>query len=136
DGKSMTLDGGANTDNVTINTLTDRGIYTGSLSYSALDAADTSAHQGGDLVRTDGKSWLDSGFIEGQLIQIAGVTGTFKIEFITDAVAGSGKLDKAILTAVLPGSGTIGTSGSTANVIQVARQLTFTTSTWYTQQTV
>ena len=45
-------------------------------------------------------------------IQIAGVAGYYKIEFITDAVSGSGKLDKAILTAVLPGSGAATFSGS------------------------
>ncbi len=117
DGKSMVLDGAGTTGNVSIDTLTDRGIYSGALSYVATDAADTSAHVGGALVRTDGKSWLDSGF------------------FITDNVAGSGKLDKAILTTVLPGSGSL-TAGSTANVMQVARTVTFTTANWFTQQTV
>src|SRR6185503_12963663 len=80
-------------------------------------------------------SWLDSGFIEGQLIQITGVSGIFKIEFITDAVAGSGKLDLARLTTVIGSSGTIA-AGATANVMQVARTVTFTTSNWYTPQTV
>src|SRR6185503_15643546 len=57
------------------------------------------------------------------------------IEFITDAVAGSGRLDLARLTTALPSSGTV-SAGSSANVIQVARTVTFTTANWYTQQTV
>src|SRR5258705_10179326 len=128
----MTLDSAPGTGSAAgdIALLTDRGIFTGGLTYTATDATDTSAHVGGGLVRSDGKSWLDSGFIEGQLIQIAGLSGTYKIEFITDSVAGSGKLDLARLTTVLPGSGTI-TAGSAANVVQVARTVTFTTSNWY-----
>src|SRR6185295_4440347 len=50
-------------------------------------------------------------------------------------VAGSGKLDKAILTTILPGSGTI-PAGSSATVMQWAPVVTFTTSNWYTQVTV
>src|SRR6185503_14051379 len=57
------------------------------------------------------------------------------IEFITDAVAGSGRLDLARLTTALPSSGTV-SAGSSANVIQVARTVTFTTANWYTQQTL
>jgi len=140
DGKTLTLDSAPGTGNAAgdIALLSDRGIYSGSLSYSATDATDPAlpgTHLGGALIRTDNKSWLDSGFIEGQLIQIAGLAGTYKIEFITDSTPGSGKLDLARLTTVLPGSGTIA-AGSTANVTQVARTVTFTTSNWYTQQTV
>src|SRR4029079_16274435 len=91
------------------------------------------AATGGFLTRTDGKSWLDSGFIEGQLIQIAGVAGTFKIEFITDAVSGSGKLDKAILTAPRPSDGTIAASSSSATVLQYAAVATITTLNWFAQ---
>ena len=39
------------------------------------------------LTRTDGGSWLDSGFLEGQLVQLAGVAGTFKIQSIFGADA-------------------------------------------------
>jgi Ca2+-binding RTX toxin-like protein len=137
DGLSMTLDSAPGTGDAAgaLSLLSDRGIYTGALTYVATDATDTSAHVGGGLVRTDGKSWLDSGFFEGQLIRIEGLSGTYKIEFITDAVPGSGKLDLARLTTVLPGNGTIG-AGSAANVMQVARTVTFTASNWYSQVTV
>src|SRR5262249_52885656 len=44
----------------------------------------------GTLTRTDGSSWLDSGFLEGQLFQLSGagapgglVNKTFKIDLIT-----------------------------------------------------
>src|SRR2546430_7256372 len=135
DGLSMLLDGAGVSGNVAIDNLTDRGIYTGSLTYTSLDATDPSANKGGTLLRTDGKSWLDSGFIEGQLIQIGTLSTVYKIEFITDAVAGSGKLDLARLTTAIGASGSLA-AGSTANVVQVARTLTFTPGNWYTQQTV
>jgi hypothetical protein len=53
------------------------------------------------LRRTDGTSWLDSGFLEGQLVQFAGLPGQVtpmleKIDLITGTA--SGKLDLMVLT--------------------------------------
>ncbi len=49
--------------------------------------------------RTDGTSWLDSGFLEGQLVQITGLAGSPMLEKV-DLITGtaSGKLDLMVLT--------------------------------------
>jgi hypothetical protein len=56
-----------------ISRIVNRGLYTGSI--TANGGAFT-------LTRNDGTSWLDDGFLEGQLIQITGLSGataTYKI---------------------------------------------------------
>jgi hypothetical protein len=101
------------------------------------------------LRRTDGTSWLDSGFFEGQLIQIAGYASTMtqKVDLITGTAAG--KLDLMVLTdhpAAAPGDfipysgrplGGLGTD-LTANisVVQYAAEVDFSPTNaaliWYT----
>jgi hypothetical protein len=107
------------------------------------------------LVRADGSSWLDSGFLEGQLFEISG-TGNpaldgkmFKIDLVTGTSAN--KLDELVLTDhsplsasptsigsgdVLPGSGT-----AIMTITQWAPVITFTgldsaTPNWYVPVTV
>ncbi|MCA1841353.1 MAG: hypothetical protein LC723_13695, partial [Actinobacteria bacterium] len=107
---------------VLISQLVDKGVYVGSVAYNATDNT---------LIRVDGSSWLDSGFLEGQLIKITGFAGPgcvdgppadgtciFKIQLISGT--GPGKTDKATLTSApaaaptpptihpdtLPGTGT------------------------------
>jgi Ca2+-binding RTX toxin-like protein len=84
--------------NVTLSQLRERGVFAGGVTWN--QAANT-------LVRTDGSSWLDSGFLEGQLIKIDGFAGMFKIQLIDGT--GAGKTDRATLTGhptALPASGT------------------------------
>jgi RTX calcium-binding nonapeptide repeat (4 copies) len=52
------------------------------------------------LVRTDGSSWLDSGFFEGQLVRITPVGGSTPVLVKIDLITGTdaGKLDKMVLT--------------------------------------
>ncbi|HEX9505850.1 MAG TPA: hypothetical protein VGA62_07565, partial [Acidimicrobiia bacterium] len=123
DGKSMTVGSAAGVvpGSSTISQLVDRGIYAGSFTVDSTVSA---------LARTDGKSWLDSGFLEGQLVNIPGIAGTFKITRITDAVAGSGKLDLAQLAPVT------GSCTTVTAITQCAPVITFTSTNWYQQVTV
>src|SRR5207244_13062020 len=123
DGKSMTVGSTAGVvpGSSTISQLVDRGIYAGTYTVDSTVSA---------LARTDGKSWLDSGFLEGQLVNIPGKPGTYKITRITDAVAGSGKLDLAQLALVT------GSCGGVTVITQCAPVVTFTSTNWYQQVTV
>src|SRR4029077_9821414 len=121
DGKSMTLSAAVGAGLATISQLVDRGIYAGTYTVDSTVSA---------LARTDGKSWLDSAFLEGQLVNIPGKPGTYKITRITDAVAGSGKLDLAQLALVT------GSCGAVTAITQCAPVVTFTSTNWYQQVTV
>jgi Ca2+-binding RTX toxin-like protein len=121
DGKSMTLSAAVGAGLATISQLVDRGIYAGTFTVDSTVSA---------LARTDGRSWLDSGFLEGQLVNIPGVAGTFKITRIRDAIAGSGKLDLAELAPVT------GSCSTVTAITQCAPVITFTSSNWYQQVTV
>jgi hypothetical protein len=109
----------------TISNVVERGTYGGSVAYS--DVLDTTTSTtSGVLRRSDGSSWLDSGFIEGQLVRVAGLgTTTFKIEQIYGSAAN--KLDLARLSTV------IGATGTSASVVQWAPVITFTAANWYQQ---
>src|SRR5262249_34573614 len=105
--------------------IVNRGLYTGSIAY---DAA------AGTLTRTDGTSWLDDGFLEGQRFKItglAGATGTYMINTISGTAPG--KLDRITLTGEtpLPSSGT-----ATLTLTQWAAVATFTPANWYMPITV
>ena len=101
----------------------------------------------GALIRVDHTSWLDSGFLEGQIFQIDAFAGTlFKVQAITGT---PGKTDVLLITdhpAQLPSSGT-----ALLTVTQWAAVATFaapsagnapqtcpvaTCGTWYQQVTV
>ena len=122
DGKSMTLSAAVGTGAALISLLVDRGVYAGTFAVDSTASA---------LTRTDGKSWLDSGFLEGQLVKIPGVSGTYKITRIRDAVPGSGKLDLAELAPITGSCAAV-----TGSVTQCAPVITFTSSDWYQQVTV
>src|SRR5262249_47602165 len=121
------------------------GTYTGAEASKLLDT----------LRRTDGTSWLDSGFLEGQLIQIDGIsgfTGTMKVELITTS-GDPKKLDLMVLTdhpaspgGPVPYSGRLPGSGTgVLTVTQLAVRVTFTAppdpnnpdgGNWFTKVTV
>src|SRR5262249_27775575 len=131
DGQSMILTtapaAGGTFTSAFISRIVNKGLYTGRIAY---DAA------AGTLTRTDGTSWLDDGFLEGQLFQITGLSGaaaTYKIESITGT--GPNKLDVLTLTGhpALP-SGVSGTA--TLTVTQWAAVATFTPTNWYVPVTV
>ena len=124
DGQTLTLTtpvptGGSYTGAI-IDRLVSKGVYTGQISYDASN---------GTLTRVDGTSWLDDGFLEGQLIQVSGFVGTFKIQSI--AGTSSSKLDvltieKGATVPVLPGTGT-----AQLTVTQWAAVVTFDSTNWY-----
>ena len=90
---------GADGKGIIISQLQVKGVYTGLIDYTRTVTSDT-------LIRHDGTSWLDAGFLEGQLIQIGGFDGTFKIQLIDGT--GPGKTDRITLTGhptPLPGTG-------------------------------
>ncbi|HEY3484536.1 MAG TPA: hypothetical protein VGK49_04085, partial [Ilumatobacteraceae bacterium] len=87
---------------VIISQLRSAGVYSGSVIYSNVDHT---------LVLADGSSWLDHGFLEGQLIKIAGIGCVqgfgsspdciFKIQLITGT--GANRTDKITLTSAPAG---------------------------------
>ena len=98
----------------------------------------------GMLTRLDGGSWLDNGFLEGQLFQTDTFgASTFKIDLITDSVAGNKKLDLLVISdparvnSVVPNAAKLVTSGTaTMSLTQWAAVLTHTTSDWYVTKTI
>ena len=77
---------------VTIASLTEQGTYTGTTGHAiSYDFAT------GSLTRTDGTSWLDSGFLEGQLIKISGDPTLYKINSFSSS--GGGNLNVLTLTS-------------------------------------
>src|SRR5262249_58992510 len=82
------------------------------------------------LIRDDGSSWLDSGFLEGQLITLNGDPNTnYKIEAFDST--GGGNLNRMYLTT------TVATNpGTTPTVLEVAPVITFNPSNWHQAVTV
>jgi len=73
---------------VSISRLVSHGIFTGEVSYDFAT---------GSITRTDGSSWLDNGFFEGQLIKIGADADLYKIESFSSA--NGGVLNVMTLTA-------------------------------------
>lgn len=73
---------------VSISRLISHGIFTGDVSYDFAT---------GSITRTDGGSWLDNGFFEGQLIKIGADPDLYKIESFSSA--NGGVLNVMTLTA-------------------------------------
>ncbi len=97
----------------------------------------------GTLTRTDGTSWLDSGFLEGQIFRTSTFgTDTFKVDLITGSA--DKLLDVLVISdpylgaTVVPSQVKLITSGSdaTMTVTQWAAVATFTTADWFTQKTI
>src|SRR6185503_10887055 len=108
-----------------ISRLVNRGIYTGTTGHTISYNAST-----GELTRDDGSSWLDSGFLEGQLIKIGADTITYKIESFSSAPGGTLNVLK-LTDKAKPASGSV---SSTSTVTQWAAVVTFTGGTsgnWY-----
>ena len=126
DGKSLTLTtaptAGSYADAL-ISRLVTRGLYTGGVSYDFATGA---------LTRTDGTSWLDSGFLEGQLIKIGADPTLYKIELISGTAAN--RLDVMRLTdKAKPANGSVPAG---ATITQWAAVLTFDGTNWYQPVTV
>ncbi|MGB7818284.1 MAG: Calx-beta domain-containing protein, partial [Ornithinibacter sp.] len=98
-----------------------RGVYTGSVTYD-----DTT----GELRRTDGQSWLDAGFLEGQQITIGSSLERYKIQLISSST--SGVLDVMTLTMRARPPNLNGT----LTVMQWAAVVTFDATNYYTPVTV
>ncbi|HEY3922827.1 MAG TPA: hypothetical protein VGL76_12045 [Gaiellaceae bacterium] len=108
-----------------ISSLTEEGTYTGTTAGGHTISYNFAA---GTLTRDDGTSWLDSGFLEGQLIRIDGDPTTYKIESFSSANGGNLNVLQLTSTAK-PLAGSVAT---TAQIVQWAEVVTFTPSDWYT----
>ncbi|MEH6586717.1 MAG: hypothetical protein V7720_09160, partial [Halioglobus sp.] len=102
--------------------------YTGSLQFADIDTADT-------ITRTDGGSWAEAGFSEGQLVRAkdAGANGgDYKILSISGA-------NKSVLTLRKTDSLSTATLAN-ATLVRVAAAVTFTAAdganAWYNEVTV
>jgi hypothetical protein len=108
-----------------------KGLYTGSVAFNPTL---------GTLTRTDGSSWLDSGFLEGQLIQITGYSQLYKIESLTGPGVSVLTVTPATInpTTGVETAGLLPLSGPQTNVTvtEWAPVVRFTPSNWMTPVTV
>ncbi|HEX6684565.1 MAG TPA: cellulose binding domain-containing protein, partial [Candidatus Limnocylindrales bacterium] len=102
--------------NVKISKLVPNGVFTGSVSFDAVNNR---------LIRNDGGSWLADGFLEGQRVRISGI-GDFKIALIRGTSVLQFTAERA-----LPAQ-----AASVRTVTRLGAVLTFTTTNWNTPQTV
>ena len=117
---------------VTLSRVVPAGLFTGAGSYST-GTDPISGQTVGIITRSDGGSWLDNGFLEGQLIQFANLPGvTYKIQSIFGSSAG--KLDELSVTAAsIPG---MPASSPALGITEYAPVITFDSSNWYMPVTV
>ena len=101
-----------------------QGLFAGEIAWDAATRT---------LTRTDGGSWLDDGFLEGQLLRFNGATAgdVYKIQLIHGSA--SGRLDQ--LTLTLAGAAP-GLSDGVVTVTRWAPQVTFTPDNWWQPVTV
>ena len=97
-----------------------RGVYTGSVTYDS-----------GTLRRTDGQSWLDAGFLEGQQITIGSSLARYKIQRISSSAGGV--LDLITLTTMARPPNAL---SGILTVMQWAAVVTFDATNWFTPVTV
>ena len=113
---------------VTLAEVVPSGLFTGAVTYTT-GTDPTSGHVVGIVTRTDGGSWLDNGFLEGQLVQFSGVTGTFKIQTIFGSTLSQLSVTAASIPGMLPSSASL-------SVTEVAPVVTFDSTDWYQPVTV
>ncbi|MGH3369916.1 MAG: hypothetical protein ACRDPR_07925, partial [Nocardioidaceae bacterium] len=99
---------------VTLGVLVDKGIFTGAASYD---------HAAGTLTRADGRAWLDSGFIEGQLIRIGADNTLYKIE----SFSGANLQTLRLTSTAKPAMGSV---PGTVTIAQWAAAATFDSTNW------
>src|SRR5262249_40879552 len=99
------------------------GLFTGTITWDGATRT---------LTRSDGGSWLDDGFLEGQLVRFNGATSgdVYKIQLIHGTA--SGKLDQLTLTS----AGAPSLANGVVTVTQWAPQVTFTAANWWQPVTV
>ena len=112
---------------VTLSHVVPDGLFTGPVTYAT--ATDpTSGQPVAVVTRGDGGSWLDNGFLEGELVQFSGVAGTFKVQSIFGADLSEMSLTVASI-AGMPASGTL-------SVTEYALVVTFDDTNSYQPVTV
>ncbi len=137
--------GGCATGNscVTIGQVVNQGLYTGNVSINACATSvmvgSTKTCTSATITRTDGSSWLDDGFLEGQLFQLNGAGPLFKVQALT----GTTQNEVNILTITNADFSTAGAESATAlnDIATVASgvvtfrewapELTFNANNWY-----
>ena len=83
---------------VTLSRVVNQGLATVAVNYNSC-AVMVGGNCIGTLTRVDGSSWLDDGFLEGQLIQINGGSNLYKIQALTGTT--STKVDVLAVTAAV-----------------------------------
>ncbi|MFL5860054.1 MAG: hypothetical protein ACJ780_04640, partial [Solirubrobacteraceae bacterium] len=126
---------------VTLSRVVPAGLFTATAASPVTYATGTDPISGlteGILTRADGGSWLDNGFVEGQLVQftgVSGVTGTYKIQ----SIFGTGLSQMSLF--LLGGPATSGiaampASSTSLSITEFAPVITFDSTNWYTPVTV
>jgi hypothetical protein len=128
---------------VTINRIVNHGLFTGLVNYNDC-AAMVAGHCQGTLTRADGSSWLDDGFLEGQMFQINGVGPLYKIQALAGTV--STKVDILVVTTAVHDPSTdaesvaklpfAGMGSTTATLRQWGAQTTFTAANWFVPEAI
>src|SRR5262249_41370341 len=100
------------------------GLYTGLITWDSATRT---------LTRTDGSSWLDDGFLEGQLVRFNGAASgdVYKVQRIHGTLGS--RLDQ--LTLTLTGAAPVLANGP-VTVTLWAPQVTFTSANWWQPVTV
>ena len=113
---SAALPAGGTFAGVSLQRVSPSGLFTGAVTWDAGTKV---------LTRSDGTSWLDNGFLEGQLVRFTGVTGTFKIQ----SIFGAGLEKMTFTVAPVLASGTV-------TLTQYAAVVTFDATNWWVPVTV
>ena len=99
-----------------VNRIVNHGLYTGAVTF----AVDGSGH--GTITRNDNSSWLDDGFLEGQIFKISGSPTLWKIQ----ALSGN-HVQTLQVTAV----GAIGLANGSHTFTQWSARVSFDTTNWW-----
>src|SRR5258708_5470746 len=124
--------------NLTISRLVNHGLYNhvGKLTFNNC-AADVNGNLVGSIPRDDHSSWLDDGFLEGQLFQVNGSGRLYRIQALLGTT--STRVDILMVTAAThdPTTGVesvgvpFANGDYSATLTQWAPQVTFTSANWY-----
>ena len=133
--------GAGPTTGVTISRVSNHGQYTGVVNFNdcAYKIPALTGNCVGTLTRADGSSWLDDGFLEGQMFQINGTGPLYKIQALQGTTPT--KVDILVVTVAVhdPVTGAesvaklpfAGIGSTTATLQQWAAQVDFTSGNWF-----
>ena len=120
----------ASPNDVIISQLQEKGTYTGSVNHTL--SFQTIPGVGKTIVRDDGLSWLDAGFLEGMLFKVSGDLTLYKVQAFVNVKGGT--LNGLVLTA--DPAFTLSSINPMATLTQWAAYVTFNATNWYQPVTV